>query len=190
MNAATTVKESQRQASTRWQCNRERARRTSCAQAGTACTVFSLWLATNATPAKQKWHGRRALSRTVHAAACMLLHARLSVEGLVSSPANMQEQRCSGQGTTAPKLQPTWQWRRSRVDDRLSVCGTDERTTSVTHTRRAGALPAQRQTRAQITDDWRRLDDVPIYGDDWTDGRKLTELWLWTEPKHFGLVSI
>jgi len=34
----------------------------------------------------------------------VLLHARLSVEGLVSSPANPQEQRCSGQGATAPKL--------------------------------------------------------------------------------------
>ena len=52
MNAVTTVKECQRRASTGWQCNRQRARRTSCAQAGTACTVFSLWSATSATPAK------------------------------------------------------------------------------------------------------------------------------------------
>ena len=41
-NAATTVKECQKRASTGLQCNQERARRTSCAQAGTACTVFSL----------------------------------------------------------------------------------------------------------------------------------------------------
>ena len=56
MNAATTVKECQRRASTCWQCNRERARRTSCAQADAACTVFTLWSATNATPAKQELH--------------------------------------------------------------------------------------------------------------------------------------
>ena len=39
MNSATTVKECQRRASTGWQCNRERAWQTSCAQAGTACTL-------------------------------------------------------------------------------------------------------------------------------------------------------
>ena len=33
-----------------------------------------------------------------------LLHARFSVDGLVSSPANLQEQRCSGQGATAPNM--------------------------------------------------------------------------------------
>jgi len=48
-NAVTTRKECQRRASTGWQCNQERARRTSCAQAGTAFTVFSLWLATKYT---------------------------------------------------------------------------------------------------------------------------------------------
>jgi len=41
-NAATTVKECRRRASTGWQCNQKRARRTSYAQAGTACTVFSV----------------------------------------------------------------------------------------------------------------------------------------------------
>ena len=60
-NAATTGKECQRRTSTGWQCNRECARRTSCALADTACTVFSLWSATNATPAKYDWHGRQAL---------------------------------------------------------------------------------------------------------------------------------
>jgi len=78
-NAATTVKECQRWASTGWQCNRERARRTSCAPAGTACTVFSLWSATNATPAKQEWRGRQALGPEQY----VLLHARFSVEGLI-----------------------------------------------------------------------------------------------------------
>ena len=99
MIAATTMKECQRWASTGWQCNWQRAQRTSCAQAGTACTVFSLWSATNATPAKQEWHGHQALSLVQY----VLLHARFSVEGL-SLPANLQEQRCSGQGATAPKL--------------------------------------------------------------------------------------
>jgi len=70
MKAATTVKECQRRASTGWQCNRERVRQTSCAQAGTACTVFSLWSATSATPAKQEWHGPEQY---------VLLHARFSV---------------------------------------------------------------------------------------------------------------
>jgi len=55
-NAAITVKECQWRASIDWQCNRERARGTPCAQAGTACTVFSLWSATNVAPAKQEWH--------------------------------------------------------------------------------------------------------------------------------------
>ena len=85
-NAATTVKECQRRMSTGWQCNWERARRTSCAQAGTTSTAFSLWSATNATLAKQEWHGRQALSLEQY----VLLHARFSVEGLVSSPANPQ----------------------------------------------------------------------------------------------------
>ena len=72
MNAAMTVKECQRRASTGWQCNRERARRTSCAQAGTTCTVFSLWSATNATPAKQEWHGRQALSLEQYGTSCCM----------------------------------------------------------------------------------------------------------------------
>ena len=101
-NAATTVKECQRRASTGWQCNREHARRTSCAQAGTAaCTVFSLCdRQPMQLPQSRSDMHRQALGPEQY----VLLYARFSVEGLVSSPANPQEQRCSGQGATAPKL--------------------------------------------------------------------------------------
>ena len=92
MNAATTVKECQRRASTGWQCNQERARRISSAQAGTACIVFSLWSATNAVPAKQEWHGRGDVSLEQY----MLLNARLSVERLVPSPVNPQDSTKEG----------------------------------------------------------------------------------------------
>jgi len=123
-NAATTVKECQRRASTGWQCNRERSRRTSCAQAGTACTVFSLWSATNATTAKQEWHGRQALSleHAVRDAACKILCRGTSVvAGKPARTALQWSRRDSTKAVTslAVTSRPSW----------LSVCGADERST-------------------------------------------------------------
>jgi len=105
-----------------------------------------------------------------------------SVEGLVSSPANPQEQRCSGQGAArqhescnqlgsdvAAELTTDWTYAAQMKEARLW------------HTRDVLAhwqLGVEHD--AQSTGDWRRLDDVPLYGDGWTDGRQLTELWWWT----------
>ena len=105
--------------------------------------------------------------RTVRAAACETICGGI----IVSLPVNPQEQRCSGQGARAPKF---WQWRRGRVDDGLSVCCADERSTRLWHTRDVLAhWQLSVKQGAQITDDWRRLDDVPSYGDGWTPSPSL-----------------
>ena len=70
----------------------ERAQRTSCAQAGTAWTVFSKWSATNATPTKQEWHGRQALGLEQY----VLLQARLCRGASVVSKDRQRQQRSSG----------------------------------------------------------------------------------------------
>jgi len=121
MNAATTVKECQRRASTGWQCNRERAWRTSCAQAGTACTVFSLWSATNATPAKQEWQWSPSFkSRTVRAAACKTLCRGTSViAGKPARTALQWSRRDSTKVVTSLAVTSRPSWRRSERNSKI-----------------------------------------------------------------------
>ena len=82
---------------------------------GPVCTVFSLWSATSATPAKQEWHASPNFrSRTVRAAACKILCRGASVvAGKPARTALQWSRRDSTKVVTSLAVTSRPSWRRT-----------------------------------------------------------------------------